>query len=340
MRGKNVMKTINEDIICTFVVPVYIEENNIEYLEYFKQTINSVIEQTCPDWSMVIVDNHSRNGLLDQYIDEIVRQQNQTIIYQHNKSNMGVGFSRNKGIELAYEKLHSDIIMFQDADDLAHSNRVEATKEIFGTTNADLVYSSFIPIDEYGDEISFENLSYSIKHIILTHSEPPVGNDVWKAMVAGKGYINLTSTTSVRMEIARSVPFPTGRSSEDVYTWLLYSAHGACFYYIKETPCKYRIPQNVKGSSSRNYIGMEKFYQDFVDINFEAFFECSQYALKNGTATKEEIKVLAPLFYGIITEVLRKEEMYDLADKVSSLTNTYLYELDLVDLPKRFIVPE
>lgn len=307
------MKTTKEDIHCTFVSPVYIKEENVGALEYFKETIQCILDQTCEDWSIVLVDDNSQNKLLDEYITGLIESQKQTIVYHHNNPNLGPGMTRNVGIDLAYG-LGSDIVLFQDCDDLSHPRRVEVTKEIFKNKDVDVLYSSFIPIDEKGDEIQPENLAPSMKAIFENNKIPPVGKDVWKTLIAEKLYVNLTSSTSVRMEYAKNIPFPKC-SSEDTYTWMLYSAHGAVFEHSKEIPIRYRIPSNVKISSSREYIG-QKFYKEMVEILTKAFTECSEYALENGTATMDEIKKLESSFYINMIFALKMEGMNNMAKSI------------------------
>lgn len=307
------MKITKENNLCTFVIPVHIEENNLEGLEFFKQAMNSIFKQTCQEWSVVLVNDHSKNRFLDEYVNRITSQQKQPIIYNHNASNLGAGCSRNIGIEIAY-KSGSNIILFQDADDLSHPRRVEVTKEVFQTQNVDVVYSPFIPVDEYGNEIEPEKFPHHIKYIIANNNDPSVGRDVWKIIAAKKMYINLTSTTSVRIDVARNVPFPNKRSSEDSYTWMLYSAYGAVFHFIKEIPSKYRIPQTLKGTSLSTSIGKDNFYQDFAETHMEAYFECTKAALEKGTITQDEMKKLTSLVYSNLFDVLREAGMYELAD--------------------------
>ncbi len=306
------MNTMKKDIRCTFVIPLYIEEKNIELLGFFKQSMESVFEQTCPDWSIVLVDDNSKNKLLDEYIHSIIPKQKQTIIYHHNASNAGPGIARNIGIDIAYG-LGSDVIIFHDQDDLSHPRRVEVTRDIFKTKDTDLLYTYFIPIDEHGIEIEPEHLSYSMKAILENHNTPLVGKDVWKTLFADKMYINLTSTTSVRMEFAKNFPFPNRRSSEETYTWLLYSAHGAVFDFTGEIPTKYRIPRNVKGSASRDTIGEERWHQEMAESFTDAFTKCSKCALERGTATPEELKKLESLLYINLITIFKREGMHDLA---------------------------
>lgn len=310
------MNITNGHGLCTFVIPIHIEENSFERLEYFKQTINSILGQTCKEWSIVLVNDNSKNKYLEEYVNHIIVQNKQPIIYHNNNSNMGAGVSRNIGIEIAY-KSGSGIILFQDADDLSHPRRVEATKEIFKTQNVDVVYSPFIPIDEHGNEIEPEKFPYNIKHTLENNNDPSVGKDVWKIIATKKMYINLTSTTSVRIDVARNVPFPDKRTSEDSYTWMLYSAYGAVFHYVREIPARYRMPQAVKGSSLSTSIGQDNFYLEFAEAHIEAFNECTKLSLEKGTITHEEIKELTALVYTNLSNVLKASGMYKLAERFS-----------------------
>ncbi len=319
--------------IYTFIIPVYIIKENTSALKYLEKTLNSVSKQTCHDWNMVIVDDNSKNIFLDEYINSYISKQEQEIIYHQKEQNEGAGISRNTGIEIAYSQLGSNIILYQDADDLAHPKRVELTKKAFENLNIDLVYSPFIPIDEFENKIEHKNLSFSVKKILSAIEKPPIGENVWKAMAEEKGYVNLTSTTSVRIEYARRVPF-LAKKAEDTYTWMLYSAHGAVFHFIDDIPCKYRIPQNAKTTISREYIGEIKFYKDLIDVNLQAFFECIQLGLNNDSVKPDEIKQLALSFYNQIHEVLKGDDIKELAEYMQSIIHSYRTKNNYYDLPR------
>ncbi|MCL2051363.1 MAG: glycosyltransferase [Lachnospiraceae bacterium] len=311
---------VSKDYICTFILPVYLKNENKNGLKYFKETINSIINQTNPHWSLVVIDDNSDNCFLDKYISELINKEQNEIIYHQNVTNMGAGASRNTGIDIAVKKLGSDIILFQDADDLAHPRRVEVTKEAFESMNIDLVYSPFLPIDSSGKEIKFDNLTYTIQKTILANENPSVGTHVWKDLIADKIYMNLTSTTSVRISLAQKIPFWTGKISEDSYTWIQYAATGAFFYFIKDIPCKYRIPHTENGSSCREFFGKEKFFRETVDVFIQALNDSSIIALENGITTKEEIYKLKAQYYREIAYALEKENMHDLSKKLIELS--------------------
>lgn len=301
-----------EGILCTFVIPIYIKEENIEKLGFFKLAMQSIFEQTCSDWSVVLVDDHSENRLLDEMVNDMVGEQKQSIIYHQNKSNMGPGVSRNIAIDIAYHS-GSDAILFLDQDDLAHPDRVRVTRRIFEEEGIDVIYSPFVPVDENGIEITPEDLPRPIKGILDNYDDPPVGKDVWKALFNKTLFINFPCCTSVRIEYAKEVPFPDRMSSEDAYTWLMYSVHGAVFDCVREIPSKYRLPSYVDISSSRDWIGQRKFLQEFCDVFIEAFFECSKYALEKGTATKEELDQMEAKLYLNLVLSLKVEGMHDMA---------------------------
>ncbi len=243
---------------------------------------------------------------------------------------------RNIGVKVADEELKSDIILFLDSDDLAHPMRVEKTKEIFRSTNADLVYSPFHVVDEHGNDVKDEKLPNIIKLIKTYLKDPPVGKDVWKIILSEKLYINLTTVTSTRIELAKEVPFPEYRNSEDTYANIMYSAHGAIFHCAEEIPGRYRIPQTRKGISSMNNLGKERFFRESMDAFLFAFYDCTQYALKKGTTNLEEVEEILAKFYKLLIIILKEDEMHQLVDKFQELAGkNYQYLCTSIENSKR-----
>lgn len=108
------------------------------------------------------------------------------------------------------------------------------------------MYSTFKVIDEYGIKAEKDQILPSILEIIQQHSDnPPQGKSVWRKIAIETGYVNWTSVTSVRTELAYMYPFTNERVSEDFYTWLIYSASEWEFEYTGEIIVKYRIPRNT-----------------------------------------------------------------------------------------------
>lgn len=298
----------------TFLIPVYIAPEDTQKLNYFKQTITSLMNQTDHEWSLVIIDDCSCNEKFNEYLDEVKRTLSQPVTVHHNMHNLGPGESRNIGIKIANE-MGTKVIMFQDADDIAAPNRLEVTRHIFDTTQADLVYSPFKVVDENNDLVALDKISHSIRDILKAmEHKPPMGKDVWKIIGTDTGYVNLVTSTSVRIEVALETPFPDRRASEDAYTWMVYSAKGAYFYYTDEIVNLYRIPQNVAGSISRTAVGQENFYKELARTNEEAFLLCLDYAQSHNQITMQERNHLLRGFYIRLAQTLYGEKMEALGE--------------------------
>lgn len=307
---------------CAFVMPVYIKPGDSEKIKFFEITLNSIFSQSDDDWTLIIIDDNSNNKVLCDIIGNNTIGREERIIYHKNDINIGPGMSRNIGIDIA-DNMGCKYVLFQDADDIADVNRVKVTKEVFNNSEAGVIYSTFIPIDENGNVIDEEKLSFSIRDILKANkNNSPNGKDVWKRIATETGYINMTSSTSVRIKYARDVKFPDSRASEDAYVWMLYSAIGADFRFVKEIPCKYRIPQNTDGSSSRSYVGKDTFYRTLFSTNEKAFFKCLELAENNNDLYLGEREILTNGFYRKICDTLNGEGMYEISEEINNkITN-------------------
>ncbi len=107
------------------VIPVFNRAGSIE------AAIDSVLQQTHPASEIIVVDDCSNDNtaaVLEKYKPKI------TIVT--NKTNQGVSYSRNKGIEAA----GADWIAFLDSDDTWDKHKLEAQKH-FHEINPDLSIS-------------------------------------------------------------------------------------------------------------------------------------------------------------------------------------------------------
>lgn len=100
----------------TVVIPVY----NVE--KYLKECLDSVLNQTFPDWEAVCVNDGSTDGsaaILDEYASKDGRFK---IITQ---ANGGLSSARNTGIKAA----KGDYVLFLDSDDWLEPNALETISE-------------------------------------------------------------------------------------------------------------------------------------------------------------------------------------------------------------------
>ena len=126
---------MNESIPDTpkvsIVMPAYKAE------EYVGEAIDSVLEQTFPDWELIIVDDCSADKTADiayQYAETEPR-----IIVIENDTNLGAAGTRNKGIA------HSsgEWIAFLDCDDIWRNEKLEKQLKLAEETGAELIYTSY-----------------------------------------------------------------------------------------------------------------------------------------------------------------------------------------------------
>ncbi|MFF7974901.1 glycosyltransferase [Streptomyces sp. NPDC007905] len=285
---------------------------------YLTQTLQSLHRQTDQDWQLVIIDDASPRtedrerlrALQDLHPDR-------TVVLQQNV-NRGQGFCRNVGVQWAWEH-GSPFVLFQDADDIAHPRRLEVTRRTFDErADVDFVYSTFSVIDELGASVPPARLTPSLLEIIESHREDPVeGPDAWIRMGVDTGYTTLTSTVSVRTELALSHAFPHVRASEDAHAWFRMSAGGTSVAYLPSIPCLYRVPQGVAGSSDRSRIGAD-YYRRKAEVDTDGFLEAISISLQRQTIRPDEVNALKSAFLRRLAVTMEREGQHGVAQEILS----------------------
>lgn len=122
--------------------------------KYISQAINSVINQTCENWELVIIDDASTdnsNEIISKY------QEDPRIIYCRNKKNLGYIDTLKKLIELA----RADIVGILDSDDaLMDSALKEIIKTYKKNSYAIMVYTQCYYCDS---DLTPKHLGFSAK---------------------------------------------------------------------------------------------------------------------------------------------------------------------------------
>jgi glycosyltransferase involved in cell wall biosynthesis len=252
--------------------------------EHTRVAIESVRQQTDPDWLLIIVDDASPRAEGVAVVDGAREQDPDRIILLRNETNMGQGAARNRGVEEAHRR-RRDFIMHLDCDDLAHPQRVEVTRGLFEAhSDVVFVYSPFTVIDEQGNEWDRGKLTPSIVEILeQLDKEPLAGADCWIRMATDTGYATLTSTVSVRTSTMLRHRFPArARGMEDVHCWMRIFAGDGLVHFEPSIPGRYRIPAGNIGSSERERFGSD-FYRIVVNVHRQSYTHVLLAALKRGT---------------------------------------------------------
>ena len=115
--------------------------------KYLIQTIGSILAQTAMPFEIIICDDYSKDASRD-VIKYYQREYPNIIKPVFQTRNLGVTINRNTGIKLA----KGDFISTLDGDDLYYPQKLEKELKKLRETNAPLVYSNVVYIDENGDE--------------------------------------------------------------------------------------------------------------------------------------------------------------------------------------------
>lgn len=132
------------------IMPVYNAE------KYIKKTIHSMLEQTYRDFELILIVDCPTDGTMDR-INEIKDERIRII---RNPKNMGIAYSRNRGIEEA----RGEYIALMDHDDLAPPDRLEITaKYLDEHSDIDIVGGSYAKIDS-NDEVTWTRGTVPLKN--------------------------------------------------------------------------------------------------------------------------------------------------------------------------------
>ncbi len=101
--------------LISVIVPVY----NVE--RYIRETMESVLAQTYPQWELLLVEDGSTDGSADVIAGFIAEKQETRIRLIRQPSNLGAAMARNRGVREAKGRY----IAYLDADDLWVPEKLE-----------------------------------------------------------------------------------------------------------------------------------------------------------------------------------------------------------------------
>ena len=118
------MTVMNENPLVSVIIPFLNAE------KYFKEAIESVLDQTYTDWELILVDDGSTDGSTQIAFDYTSRYEGKVFYTEHEGHlNKGISASRNQGFRSA----RGNYIAMLDADDAWTRFKLEQQMEIFQT---------------------------------------------------------------------------------------------------------------------------------------------------------------------------------------------------------------
>ena len=213
-------------------------------IEYLKEQIESILNQTYKNFRLLISDDASTNTEIKAVLEQYKKQDNRVIIYIQEK-NLGY----NKNFEFLLRQADSQYIMFADHDDIWYPEKIEKSLEKIKKENVDLVYVNSNQINEKG-EIIRENY-FKYKNIPLIHG---------KNKLAISRCIGIGCSQIVTKQVKdKMIPFKQNVMAHD---WLagFIANEGKGIDYINEPLLGYRLhTSNIFGGRSlAQNIGMWK----------------------------------------------------------------------------------
>lgn len=282
---------------------------------HLEAAVRSVVDQTDSDWELVIVDDASADPAAVTYLRTLAEQWRRRVHVIFEPRNRGAGVARNVGVRWAAER-SAPFVLFLDADDMSRPGRLAVVRSAFAdATGPGVVYSTFEVVDDDDWPMPLTAMTGSIAEVIEVHrSGPPQGAEAWIAIGTETGYVNHTSSTAVRTEIALAHPFPDERVSEDSHTWFRYSGGGATFAYLDAPWSVYRATADEAGSSSRAREGGKAgFYAAKARVDSDGFHEAMRLAAKRGAVDPAAFPELSIGFRLRLAATLEREGQWSLA---------------------------
>lgn len=216
--------------------------------EYFRQCLNSIINQSVPPNEIVIVED---GPLTEELYDVISEYSNRYREIKINKleKNYGLGKALNFGLGFCT----NDLVARMDTDDIAMPNRFEKQLSVFEKYPQVEVVSSWI--DEFDS---------SPQNIISTRKLPQYSYEIYQ-YAKKRCPINHPAV----MFKKKSIQFAGGYLSfplfEDYYLWIRLLINGAKFYNIQESLLLFRTsPEMYQRRGGLKYIRDEMRFQNLI----------------------------------------------------------------------------
>ena len=135
-------------------VDVLITTYNTE-IEYLKQQIDSILNQTYKNFKLRISDDCSTKKEIKELLEKYQKQDERIILYKQEK-NLGY----NKNFEFLLKQSEAKYIMFADHDDIWYPQKIEKSLEKIKKDKVDLVYCNSNQINEKGEIIKQSYFKY------------------------------------------------------------------------------------------------------------------------------------------------------------------------------------
>jgi len=157
---------------------------------FFKETINSILNQTYRNFDVIVIYDDTDKSELSFVKKTLIRIPRLKIII--NRKNIGAGLSRNKGIHFASGKY----IAFCDADDLWHKKKLETQISFMQQKKINFSHTSYKIINYLGKTLGYFKVEKKLDYQDLLKScDIATSSVVIKKSILTKGILFSNFTT-------------------------------------------------------------------------------------------------------------------------------------------------
>lgn len=230
---------MNENPCVSIITPLY--NSSL----YFKNAVNSVLEQNYGSWELILIDDKSTDDTIEK---AQIFLRDSRIRLVRLETNSGSGVARNVGIE----KARGRYIAFLDSDDCWLPNKLEKQVSFMQKNNVAFSYSAYEKIDKSGKKIGVVRVPEQVEY-----------TDLLKVCSIG------CLTAIYDTEKLGKVYMPLIRKRQDLGLWLRILKKIPYAYGMNEVLAQYQlrsdsISANKKEASRYTW----KLYREIERLNF------------------------------------------------------------------------
>lgn len=243
-----------EEMIVEDKVDILLTTYNTK-IEYLKEQIDSILNQTYKNFNLIISDDCSPNKEVRKVLEEYSEKDKRIILY-FQKNNLGC----TRSFEYLLEKSNSEYIAFSDHDDIWYPDKIEKSLKCLKENNVSLVYCDAEQINQNGEVLHGSYLDYKNmpklrgKDFILPFSR----------------HIAIGCSQLFTKEVKeKMIPFTERTYAHDWHSVYIASQLGG-IYCIDEVLFGYRIHENnIFGG--RSFKQNMKLWKDSNGKNFKSY---------------------------------------------------------------------
>jgi teichuronic acid biosynthesis glycosyltransferase TuaG len=212
---------------------------------YLEEAVRSVMNQTFRDWELVVVDDASSDDTPN--ILQTLASQECRLVVERLAKNRGVGYCRNRGLELAKGRF----VAFLDSDDRWHPEKLARQHAFMQQKGSAFTFTAYEVISASGDWLSLA---------------PPVPEQMNYHQLLGNSLIGCSTVILDRDKIGE-VRFPEMRTRQDFALWCTLLREGRTASGLGDVLTQYRL--SPSGISKNKWKGARqhwRVYREYLGL--------------------------------------------------------------------------